>query len=146
MSDLDPQQVASRATGHFQPCFLASRPVSRPVFASKLVRRSLHSRSLTGVLYIVWDRQGVLSWIPHLPCPGEDLGRAVPKRYFYLLKKSWEKDGETPSVTGCSGQGDSKKFESTRINLKDLDWSQGCPRDPGFLQPWIPGTRSGTSH
>jgi hypothetical protein len=32
---LDPQQVISRATGHFQPCFPASRPVSRPVFASK---------------------------------------------------------------------------------------------------------------
>ncbi len=26
---------ASRATGHFQPCFPASRTVSRPVFASK---------------------------------------------------------------------------------------------------------------
>jgi hypothetical protein len=35
LSDLDPQQVASRATGHFQPCFPARRPVSRPVFASK---------------------------------------------------------------------------------------------------------------
>ncbi len=35
MSDLDPQQVISRATGHFQPCFPASRPVNRPVFASK---------------------------------------------------------------------------------------------------------------
>ncbi len=32
---LDPQQVTNRATGHFQPCFPASRPVSRPVFASK---------------------------------------------------------------------------------------------------------------
>ncbi len=35
MSDLDPQQVASRATGHFHPCFPANRPVSRPVFPSK---------------------------------------------------------------------------------------------------------------
>jgi hypothetical protein len=35
LSDLDPQQVASRATGHFQPCFPASRTVNRPVFASK---------------------------------------------------------------------------------------------------------------
>jgi hypothetical protein len=38
LSDLDPQQVVSRATGHFQPCFPASRPVSRPVFASKTGR------------------------------------------------------------------------------------------------------------
>ena len=26
----------------------------------------------------------------------------------------------------------------------DLIWSQVCPRDPGFLQTWIPGTRPGT--
>jgi hypothetical protein len=32
---LDPQQVARRATGHFQPCFPVTRPVSRPVFPSK---------------------------------------------------------------------------------------------------------------
>jgi hypothetical protein len=37
LSDLDLQQVASRATGHFQPCYPASRPVSRPVFTSKLL-------------------------------------------------------------------------------------------------------------
>ena len=36
MSDLNPQQVARRATGYFQPCFPASRPVSRPVFPSKV--------------------------------------------------------------------------------------------------------------
>jgi hypothetical protein len=34
LSDLDPQQVASRATGHFQPCFPTRRPVTRPVFTS----------------------------------------------------------------------------------------------------------------
>ncbi len=33
--DLDPQQVVNRETGHFHPCFPDSRPVSRPVFASK---------------------------------------------------------------------------------------------------------------
>ena len=37
MSDLEPQQVARRATGHFQPCFPANRPVDRPVFPSKLI-------------------------------------------------------------------------------------------------------------
>ncbi len=41
--------------------------------------------------------------------------------------------------------GDSKKFESIRINLRDLAWSQVFPRDPGLLQPWIPGTRPGTT-
>jgi len=29
--------------------------------------------------------------------------------------------------------------------LRDLVLSQVCPRDPGLLQPWIPGTRPGTS-
>ncbi len=38
MSDLDPQQVSSRATGHFQSCFPPRRPVSRPVFAFKARR------------------------------------------------------------------------------------------------------------
>ncbi len=28
-------RTGSRSTGHFQPCFPATRPVSRPVFASK---------------------------------------------------------------------------------------------------------------
>ena len=41
--------------------------------------------------------------------------------------------------------GDSKKFESIRINLRDLAWSQVFPRDPGLLQPWNPGTRPGTT-
>ena len=31
LSDLDPQQVARRATGYFQPCFPARRTVKRPV-------------------------------------------------------------------------------------------------------------------
>ncbi len=41
MSDLDPQQVARRATGHFQPCFPSSRSVNKTVFASKVLRESL---------------------------------------------------------------------------------------------------------
>ena len=60
---------------------------------------------------IVWDKEGVLSCIPHLPYPGEVLGREFPKRYIYLLKKSWKKDGETPHMTGSSGQGEIKKIE-----------------------------------
>ncbi len=39
LSDLDPQQVARRSTGHFHPCFRARRSVSSPVFASKFSTR-----------------------------------------------------------------------------------------------------------
>ncbi len=65
----------------------------------------------------------------------------------YLLKKEkfFEKTGEQPSVTGGLRTGDSKKFESIRINLRDLAWSQVFPRDPGVLKPWIPGTSPGTT-
>ena len=46
---------------------------------------------------------------------------------------------------GRSQDRDIKKIESIRINLRDLAWSQVFPRDPGILQPWIPGTRPGTT-
>ncbi len=36
LSDLDPQQVSRRATGHFHPCFPVNRPVRRSVFSSNL--------------------------------------------------------------------------------------------------------------
>ena len=50
LSDLDPQQVAIRETGHFQPCFPDSSPVSRPVFPSKVEgRHSLRVQDLIGV-------------------------------------------------------------------------------------------------
>ena len=29
--------------------------------------------------------------------------------------------------------------------VEDLAWSQVCPRDPGILQPWMSGTRTGTN-
>jgi hypothetical protein len=60
-------------------------------------------------------------------------------------EKFFAKTWETPSVTGGLRTGDSKKFESIRINLRDLAWSQVFPRDPGLLQPWIPGIRPGTT-
>ena len=47
-------------------------------------------------------------------------GRVFPKRCFYLVKKSWEKDGETPCVTRVLRTRYSKKIESIRINLRDL--------------------------
>jgi hypothetical protein len=36
LSDLDPQQVDIRVTGHFQSCFPSRRPVRRPVFPFKV--------------------------------------------------------------------------------------------------------------
>ncbi len=59
------------------------------------------------------------------------------------VKKIFVKDGQTPSVE--SGQGESKKLSRLEKNLRDLSWSQVCLRNPGFFQPWIPGTSPGTS-
>jgi hypothetical protein len=64
---------------------------------------------------------------------------------LFEKRKILRKDWGTPSLTGGLRTGDNKKFESIRINLRDLAWSQVFPRDPGFLQPWIPGTRPGTT-
>jgi hypothetical protein len=43
LSDLDQQQVASRATGYFQSCFPSSGPVSRPIFPSKMMTTYEHT-------------------------------------------------------------------------------------------------------
>jgi hypothetical protein len=51
---------------------------------------------------------------------------------FFEKKKFFQKTGETPSVTRRLGTGERKKFESIRINLRDLTWSQVFPRDPGL--------------
>ena len=72
-------------------------------------------------------------------------GGCSSKKTFFEKRKILEKTGERPSVTGGLRTGDRKKFESIRINLRDLVWSQVFPRDPGFLHPWIPGTRPGTT-
>ncbi len=50
LSDLDQQQVVSRSTGHFQPCFPPRRTVSSPVFPSKLktpIHMDIHTRTPT---------------------------------------------------------------------------------------------------
>jgi hypothetical protein len=94
---------------------------------------------------IVRGRQEGLSCIPHLPYPWETLEGALRKRFFTFLKNSSKRLWETPIVTGGRRPGDNKKFESIRINLRDLALSQVCPRDPGLFQPWIPGTSPGTS-
>ena len=72
-------------------------------------------------------------------------GDGVSKQIFLPSEKSLKKTGKHLAWQRVSGQGDSKKFESIRIKLRDLAQSQVCPRDPGLLQPWIPGTRPGTS-
>ena len=85
------------------------------------------------------------SLAPTSPIPLGSPGGCSLKKTFLKKEKFFEKTWETPSVTGGLRTGDSKKFESIRINLRDLAWSQVFPRDPGLLQPWNPGTRPGTT-
>ena len=100
-------------------------------------RQKILIRQVFNRCVIVWGRQGGLSCIPYLPYPGESLGGCFQKDIF-TLAKILGKDGETPCVTGCSGQGDSKKIESIRINLRDSALSQVFPRDPGLLSQVFP--------
>jgi hypothetical protein len=85
------------------------------------------------------------SLAPTSPLPLGIPGECSSKKTFLKKEKFFEKTGETPSVTGGLRTENSKKFESIRINLRDLAWSQVFPRDPGLLQSWIPGTRPGTT-
>jgi hypothetical protein len=82
---------------------------------------------------------------PPSPLPLGSPGGCSSKKIFLKKEKFFEGTGETPSVTRGLRTGYSKKFESIRINLRDLALSQVFPRDPGLLQPWIPGTRAGTT-
>jgi hypothetical protein len=59
-------------------------------------------------------------------------GGCSSKKTFLKKEKILRKDCGNTSVTGGLRTGDSKKFESIRINLKDLAWSQVFPRDPGI--------------
>ena len=108
-----------------------------------LVRRSLYVRSLTGVLQLGPGKRDSLA--PTSPLPLGIPGGCSSKKTFFEKRKILQKDWGNTSVTGGLRTGDSKKFESIRINLRDLAWSQVFPRDPGLLQPWIPGTRPGTT-
>ncbi len=47
---MDPQQVASRATGQFQLCFPGIRPVRRPVLTSKTKTKRFTRLSYTGLV------------------------------------------------------------------------------------------------
>ena len=108
-----------------------------------LVRRSLYVRSLTGVLQFGAGKRDSLA--PTSPLPLGSPGGCSSKKTFLKKRKILQRTRETPSVTRGLRTGDSKKFESIRINLRDLAWSQVFPRDPGLLQPWNPGTRAGTT-
>jgi hypothetical protein len=108
-----------------------------------LVRRSLYVRSLKGVLQFGAGKRDSLA--PTSPLPLGSPGGCSSNQTFLKKEKFFEKTWGTPSVTGGLRTGDSKKFEWIRINLRDLAWSQVFPRDPGLLQPWIPGTRPGTT-
>ncbi len=85
------------------------------------------------------------SLAPASPLPLGSPGGCSSKQTFLKKEKFFAKTWETPSVTGGLRTGDSKKFESIRINLRDLAWSQVFPRDPGLLPSWNPGTRPGTT-
>jgi hypothetical protein len=85
------------------------------------------------------------SLAPTSPLPLGSPGGCSSKKTFLKKEKFFEKTwGNRREVRGLR-TGDSQKFESIRINLRDLAWSQVFPRDPGLLQSWIPGTRSGTT-
>jgi hypothetical protein len=112
-----------------------------------LVRRSLYVRSLTGVLQFGTDKRDSLS--PTSPLPLGRPGGCSSKKTFLKKEKFFKKTGETPSVTGGLRTGDGKKFESIRINLRDLAWfqawSQGSrvfagldPWDQAWNHPWNP--------
>jgi hypothetical protein len=57
------------------------------------------------------------------------------EKIFYRIKKPSERPGKHLVWLLESGQGDNKKFESIRIKLRDLTWSQVCSRDPGLCWP-----------
>jgi hypothetical protein len=67
---------------------------------------------------------------PHLPYPWEDLEGVLQNRPLLKKEKFFGKVWGTPSVTLGLRTGDTKKFESIRINLRDLAWSQVFPWNP----------------
>ena len=58
------------------------------------VRQKILIRQVFNRCVIVWDRQGVLSCIPHLPYPGETLGGRFQKDIFILSKNLGKKTGK----------------------------------------------------
>ncbi len=86
------------------------------------VRRSLYVRSLTGVLQFGTGKRDSLA--PTSPLPMGNPGGCSSKKIFLKKEKFSEKTGETSSVTRGLRTGYNKKFESIRINLRDLTWSQ----------------------
>ncbi len=90
----------------------------------------------------------VIGTLFHRPSPlplGIPGGYFDKKKIFTFLKISSKRLGNT-CVTRTLRTGWKQKYESIRINLRELTWSQVCLRDPRLLYPWIPGTKSGTNH
>jgi hypothetical protein len=80
------------------------------------------------------------SLAPTSPLPLGRPGGCSSKKTFLKKRKILRKDWGN-SVTGGLRTGDSKKFESITINLRDLAWSQVFPWDPGdqsWNHPWNP--------
>jgi hypothetical protein len=136
-------QAKSVCRSSCAPDFCLHIPLSWLTRVKVLVRRSLYVRSLTGVLQFGAGKRDSLATTSSVPLgsPGGCSSKKTCLKKEKILRKDW---GNT-SVTGGLRTGDNQKFESIRINLRDLAWSQVCPRDPGLLQTWIPGTRPGTT-
>jgi hypothetical protein len=83
LSDLDPQEVTSRVTGHFQSCFPDSRPVSRPVFPAKLSRISILNKAPWITIKLDWlivsSKSSLLVWFLHVSLILIDNQGEVPK-------------------------------------------------------------------
>jgi hypothetical protein len=82
------------------------------------VRRFLYVRSLTGVLQFGAGKRD--SPAPTSPLPLGSPGGCSSKKTFLKKRKILQRTRETPSVTGGLRTGDIKKFESIRINLREL--------------------------
>jgi hypothetical protein len=73
LSDLDPQQVTNRVTGHFQSCFPVIRSVTRPVFESKNPTNDSPKTKVDGIIKQKNVNQGksgnlCYSWESHGEC------------------------------------------------------------------------------
>ncbi len=62
--------------------------------------------------------------------------------YFFKQNESFVQRDENSS--GKTWRVFFQKDFLPSLKILHLTWSQVCPRDPGPLKPWIPGTRPGT--
>ena len=95
MSNLDPQQVATRETGHFQSCFPDVSRVRRPVFPFKGRSPAAGGTQATEPLsYPRYVLRGLLKTaVSRAPCARRDL----------LVSLLFVPDGKTGLLTGLLG-------------------------------------------